>query len=91
MSTLTPKAEKPVKLVSAVVKRKSAVVPGNLCEANIPPTTIRPLAIAINVIITCGRMNAPIDIPRIMERPVIGCTPTTLCSVLQFRAYVRSE
>ena len=30
--------KKPVRLVSAVVKRNSAVVPGNLCEANIPPT-----------------------------------------------------
>jgi len=31
----------PVTLVSAVVKRNSAVVTGNLCEANIPPTTIQ--------------------------------------------------
>jgi hypothetical protein len=32
----------PVTLVSAVVKRKSAVVTGNLSEASIPPTTISP-------------------------------------------------
>jgi hypothetical protein len=39
----------PVKLVSAVVKRKSTVVTGNLFKANIPPTTISPLPIAIRV------------------------------------------
>jgi hypothetical protein len=33
---------KPVTLVSIVVKRNNAVVPGNLCEASIPPTTIKP-------------------------------------------------
>jgi len=32
----------PVKLVSAVVQRKSAVVTGKLFEAHIPPTTISP-------------------------------------------------
>jgi hypothetical protein len=50
-----------------VVKRNSAVVTGNLCEANIPPTTINPLPIAIRVIITCKIVKAPTDIPRIME------------------------
>jgi hypothetical protein len=59
----------PVTLVSAVVKRNSAVVPGNLCEANIPPTTTNPLPIAIRVIMTCRRVKAQIDIPRIIERP----------------------
>jgi hypothetical protein len=42
----------PVKLVSAVVKRKSAVVTGKVFEANIPPTTISPLPIATSVIMT---------------------------------------
>src|SRR5262249_5763396 len=59
----------PVKLVSAVVKRKSAVVTGNLFEANIPPTTISPLPIATRVIMTCKIVKAPTDIPRIMESP----------------------
>ena len=39
-------------LVSAVVKRNSAVVTGNLSEANIPPTTISPLPIATRVMMT---------------------------------------
>src|SRR5262249_11898450 len=56
----------PVKLVSAVVMRKSAVVAGNLFEANIPPTTISPLPIATRVIMTCEIVKAPTDIPRIM-------------------------
>ena len=62
----------PVKLVSAVVKRKSAVVTGKLFEANIPPTTISPLPIATRVIMTCKIVKAPTDIPRIMEIPVVG-------------------
>ena len=49
----------PVKLVSAVAKRKSAVVTGNLFEANIPPTTISPLPIATRVIMTCKIVKAP--------------------------------
>ena len=57
----------PVMLVSAEVKRNSAVVTGNLCEANIPPTTISPLPIATRVIMTCKIVKAPIDIPRIIE------------------------
>src|SRR5262249_32926293 len=59
----------PVTLVSAVVKRKSAVVTGNLSEASIPPTTISPLPIATRVIATCKIVKAPTDIPRIMEVP----------------------
>jgi hypothetical protein len=62
----------PVKPVSAVVKRKSAVVAGNLFEANIPPTTISPLPIATRVIMTCKIVKAPTDIPRIMESPLVG-------------------
>src|SRR5262245_10821017 len=62
-------------LVSAVVRRKIAVVPGNLCEANIPPTTISPLPIATRVMMTCKSVKAPTDIPRIMESPVIGLYP----------------
>src|SRR5215475_12326959 len=62
----------PVKLVSAVVKRKRAVVTGKLFEANIPPTTISPLPIATRVIMTCKIVKAPTDIPRIMENPVVG-------------------
>src|SRR5262245_25884453 len=62
----------PVKLVSAVVKRKIAVVTGNLFEANIPPTTISPLPIATRVIMTCKIVKAPTDIPRIMESPRVG-------------------
>src|SRR5262249_36489528 len=62
----------PVTLVSAVVRRKIAVVPGNLCEANIPPTTISPLPIATKVMMTCKRVKAPTDIPRIIESLVIG-------------------
>jgi hypothetical protein len=46
----------PVTLVSAVVKRKGAVVTGNLFEANIPPTTISPLPMATRVIATCNTM-----------------------------------
>src|SRR5262245_62128351 len=61
----------PVRLVSAVVKRKSAVVTGKLFEANIPPTTISPLPIATRVIMTCKIVKAPTDIPRIMESPVV--------------------
>src|SRR5215468_7983880 len=64
----------PVMLVSAEVKRNSAVVTGNLCEANIPPTTISPLPIATRVIMTCKIVKAPSDIPRIMESS--GCWPT---------------
>src|ERR1700726_4348357 len=56
----------PVTLVRIVVSRNSAVVRGNLCEANIPPTAIRPLPMAISEIMTCKRVNAGIDIPRIM-------------------------
>jgi len=59
----------PVKLVSAVVKRKSAVVTGKRFEANIPPTTISPLPIATRVIMTCKIVKAPTDIPRIIESP----------------------
>src|SRR5262245_14610559 len=59
----------PVRLVSAVVKRKSAVVTGKLFEASIPPTTISPLPIATRVIATCKIVKAPTDIPRIMEVP----------------------
>src|SRR5262249_27056580 len=59
----------PVELVSAVVKRKIAVVTGNLFEANIPPTTISPLPIATRVIMTCKIVKAPSDIPKIMESP----------------------
>jgi len=57
----------PVTLVSAVEKRNSAAVTGNLCEANIPPTTISPLPIATRVMMTCKIVNAPVDIPRIIE------------------------
>src|SRR5215472_10333897 len=64
----------PVTLVSTVVKRNNAVVTGNLCEANIPPTTISPLPIATRVIMTCKIVKAPSDIPRIMESS--GCWPT---------------
>src|SRR5262249_34675660 len=63
----------PVKLVSAVVKRKSAVVTGNLFEANIPPTTISPLPMATRVVLTCKIVKAPTDIPKIMERPRCCC------------------
>ena len=49
----------PVTLVSAVVERKSAVVTGNLCEANIPPTIISPLPMATRVIMTCKTVKAP--------------------------------
>jgi hypothetical protein len=59
----------PVKLVSAVVKRKNAVVTGNLFEANIPPTTISPLQITTLMIMTCKIVKAPTDIPTIMESP----------------------
>jgi hypothetical protein len=62
----------PVTLVSAVVKRNSAVVTGNLSEANIPPKTISPLPIAIRVMMTCKMVKAPTDIPRIMGIPVVG-------------------
>jgi hypothetical protein len=65
----------PVTLVRAVVNRKSALVPGSLCEANIPPTTISPLPIAINVIMTCRRVKAGIDIPRIMTCPLLLLSP----------------
>src|SRR5262249_8885992 len=68
-------------LVSAVVKRNSAVVPGSLCEANIPPTTINPLPIAIRVMTTCRRVNAPTDIPKIMEAPAVGPMPYEIYSV----------
>jgi hypothetical protein len=61
----------PVTLVSAVVKRNRAVVTGNLCEANIPPTTISPLPIATRVIMTCRSVKAPIDIPKIMETSAV--------------------
>ncbi|MFY9835405.1 MAG: hypothetical protein WAK55_02865 [Xanthobacteraceae bacterium] len=62
----------PVTLVSAVVKRKSAVVTGNLSEANIPPTTINPLPIATRVMATCKIVKAPADIPKIIGSPVGG-------------------
>src|SRR5262249_21856775 len=62
----------PVTLVSAVVKRNSAVAPGNLCEANSPPTTISPLPIATRVIMTCKTVKAPTDIPRIMAGSVVA-------------------
>src|SRR5262245_4792049 len=62
----------PVTLVSAVVKRKSAVVTGSLFEANNPPTTINPLPIATRVIMTCKIVYAPTDIPRIMEVLVVA-------------------
>jgi hypothetical protein len=52
---------------NSVVRRKSAVVPGSRCEANIPPTAISPLPIATRVITTCKSVNPPIDIPRIMK------------------------
>ena len=64
----------PVKLVSAVVKRKSAVVTGNLFEANIPPTTISPLPIATRVIMTCrpstslGSWKSPLLTHSLAER-----------------------
>ena len=61
-----------VTLVSAVVKRNIAVVNGNLCEASIPPTTISPPPIATRVITTCRSVKAPIDIPRIMETPLLA-------------------
>jgi hypothetical protein len=64
----------PVKLVSAVVKRKSAVVSGNLFEANIPPTTISPLPIATRVIMTCKIVKAPTDIPRHGKSPLFMLT-----------------
>jgi hypothetical protein len=51
----------PVTLVSAVVKRNSAVVTGKLSEANIPPTTISPLPIATRVMVTCKIVKAPTD------------------------------
>jgi hypothetical protein len=62
----------PVTLVSAVVKRNSAVVTGYLSEANIPPTTISPLPIAIRVMMTCKMVKAPTSLPRIMAIPVVG-------------------
>jgi hypothetical protein len=62
----------PVTLVSTVVKRKNAVVTGNLFEANIPPTTISPLPIARRVIMTCKIVKAPTDMPRIMDVPVVA-------------------
>src|SRR5262245_51511815 len=64
----------PVKLVSPVVKRNNAVVTGNLCEANIPPTTISPLPIATRVIMTCKIVKAPTDIPKIIDGPVVNCS-----------------
>jgi hypothetical protein len=91
----------PVKLVSAVVKRKSAVVTGNLFEANIPPTTISPLPIATRVIMTCKIVKAPTDIPRIMGSPLswrprsytrqrsISCSSSNACGRL-VRPYLTS-
>jgi len=32
---------------------------GNVCDANIPPTTISPLPIAISVIMTCSSVKDP--------------------------------
>jgi hypothetical protein len=54
------------------MNEKSAVVTGNLFEANIPPTTISPLPIAIRVIMTCKIVKAPTDIPRIMEVSIVA-------------------
>ena len=54
--------------VKTVVNRNSAVIPGSQCEANIPPTTISPLPMAIKQIMTCRRVKAAIDIPGVMTR-----------------------
>src|SRR5215468_5486417 len=70
----------PVTLVSIVVKRNIAVVTGNLCEANIPPTTISPLPIATRVITTCKTVKAPTDVPRIMDSPVVSVLTRSLNS-----------
>src|SRR5262249_14302954 len=64
----------PVTLVSAVVKRNNAVVIGNLCEANIPHTTISQLQIATIVKMTCKLVKAPTYIPRITKSS--RCWPT---------------
>src|SRR5262245_30968826 len=83
----------PVKLVSAVVKRKIAVVTGILFEANIQRTTISPLPIATRVIMTCKIVKAPTDLPRIMvgvlarsfdfERGRHGYTYLSPCGLLR--------
>src|SRR5262249_57656695 len=74
----------PVTLVSAVVKRNSAVVTGNLCEANISPTTISPLPIATRVIMTCKIVKAPTDIPRIIDSSFVGVLFRNCDSSLHF-------
>src|SRR5215831_2247528 len=78
----------PVTLVSAVVKRNRAVVAGNLCEANIPPTTISPLPIAARVIMTCKTVNAPTDIPRIIEALVVLALAQNLCALEAYEAAI---
>src|SRR5580658_1446318 len=71
----------PVRLVSTVVSRKSAVVSGSRFEANIPPTTTSPLPMAISVMTTWKSVKAPIDSPRTMTCSPILCFPVPNASL----------
>ena len=61
--------KKPVRLVNTVVSKNSALLKGSRREANIPPTTINPLPMAMRVIATCKSVKAPVDNPKIMIGP----------------------
>src|SRR6516162_7203229 len=80
----------PVTLVSIVVKRNIAVVTGNLCEANTPPTTISQLPIATRVITTCKTVKVPTHIPRIMDSPVVNTLTRSLKSAPVWLHYSRN-
>ena len=48
----------PVTLVNIVVSRNSAVQPASRLEPSMPTSTIKPLAIAIRLMMTCSTVNA---------------------------------
>src|SRR6516162_10455441 len=59
---------KPVTLVSIVVSRKSAVMPGSRCEPKSPNRTTKPETIPIRLMMTCTIVKADRLIPRTMTR-----------------------
>src|SRR3954470_24121461 len=61
--------KKPVRLVSTVVARKSAVQASDLFAFNRPNKTTKPDTIPIRLITTCTSVNVGVDRPKIMTCP----------------------
>ena len=74
-STVVKGNRKPLALVRIVNTRNQAVQPGSLFEANNPPATTNPSAIAIMLMMRWKTVKPANDMPNIMMRPLFRTPP----------------